>query len=275
MGATRATLRRTTGRLCGDLIVIRPTSVGTTTTLIDTVRGVAGDNAFVGRQAYYVDGHTSNEGVTRRVTANVESTGTITTTAFAQASAVDDTIELYASRGVSPTPDEIHDKINDLIRSVADKNLVVVDSTDADFDAESPYIDIPSTWIGVCGAQWQDDLDEWHDIRKADRPLHLNLGTYGQVELTGAARWLANTHSVHLIGVTPAPELTSASSSTIVNSEWLCKQAAFELLVQNSRAYDDAAGAERRGLAWRDDARLARPMAQTKPPANFQRTNRQ
>ncbi len=255
--------------------MLRPTAVGSTTTLIDTVRGVAGDNALVGRQAYYVEGHASNKGITRRVTANVEATGTITTTAFAQASAVDDTIELFASRGVAPTPDEIHDKINDLIRQVADKNLTVVDSTDAAFDSESPYVDIPSTWIGISGAQWQDDLGEWHAIRKADRPLHLSLGTYGQVEFTGSARWAADAKSIHLIGVTAAPELTTDTSTTIINSEWLCKQAAFELLVQNSRAYDDSAGAERRGLAWRDDARLARPMAQTRPPANFQRTNRQ
>jgi hypothetical protein len=275
VGTTRATLRRTVGRLCGDLIVLRPTTTGTTTTLVDTVRGVAGDNALVGRQAYYVDGHVDNEGLTRRVTANVESTGTVTTTAWPQASAASDTVELFASRGVSPTPDEIHDKLNDLIRSVADKNLTIVDGTPAAFDAADPYIDVPSTWIGVAGAFWEDGEGIWHEIRKADRPLHRALGTYGQVEIVNYARWAADNRDVMLVGVTAAPELTADTSETIVNTEWLCKQAAFELLVQNSRAYDDPAGAERRGIAWRDDARLARPMAQTRPPANYQRTNRQ
>ena len=274
MGTSRATLRRTIARLCGDLIVLRPTAVGTTTTLIDTVRGVAGDNALVGRQAYYVDGHADNEGLTRRVTANVESTGTLTVVAFPQASAVDDTIELYSSRGVSPSPDEIHDKINEVIRGVADQNLTLVDSTPVEFDPDSPYIDIPATWIGVAGAQWQDDLDIWHTIDKPDRPMHRHLGTYGQIQLINGAAVNANFKMVQLIGVTPAPELTTDASTTTINPDWLCKQAAGELLIQNARAYEDTAGAERRGNFWMAQANALLPKAQTRPPSGFQRTNR-
>lgn len=255
--------------------MLRPTSVGTTTTLIDTVRGVAGDDALVGRQAYYVDGHASNEGLTRRVTANVEATGTLTVTAFAQASAVDDTIELYSSRGVSPSPDEIHDKLNDLIRSVADQHLTVVADTPVAFDVDDPYIDIPASWIGISSAQWEDDFGIWHDVRKADRPFHKHLGTYGQVELTGAARWLTQDRNVMLIGVTPAAVLSADTDTTIVNSDWLCKQAAGELLIQNARAYEDTAGAERRGNLWLQQAAALFPRAQTRPPANYQRVNRQ
>jgi hypothetical protein len=275
VGTTRATLRRTTGRLCGDLIVATATANGTTTTLIDTVRAVAGDDALIGRQAFYVSGTSANLYTTRRVSANAESTGTITvSTAWSSASASGDVVELFASRSISPTPDEIHDKLNDLIRGVADKHLTVVDSTPATFDAEDPYLDIPATWIGYSGAFWQDDLGIWHEIAKAHRPLHKNLGTYGQVEIAGTTRWQVDGNDVMLVGVTPAAVLASDTDSTIVNPDWLCKQAAGELLIQNARSYEDTAGAERRGNLYLQLAAALFPQVQTRPPANFQRLNR-
>jgi hypothetical protein len=275
MGTTRTTLRRSIGRLCGDLIVLTGTAVGTTSTFIDTTNGVAGDGALAGRVAYYVTGHASNIGLLRRVSDNTESTGTVTVSvAWPQASAVSDVLELFGSRRVSPSVDEIHDKINDCIRAVADENLIIVDSSDATFDAESPYIDIPSGWIGVTGAQWQDSLSEWHDIPKADWKLHRNLGTRGQVELLNMPRWWSDTRSVHLVGVTPAAVLTTDSGETTIAPDWITKQAAGELLIQNARHYEQPSEAERRGNLWLQQAASLRQTAQTRPPANFVRTNR-
>lgn len=272
---TRATLRRSIGRLCGDLIVATATSnSGGNTTFIDTVNLIAGDDALIGRQAFFASGTSGNLYLTRLVTDNVESTGTITFAAVTSTPQTGDVVELYASRSISPSPAEIHDKINDCIRFVGDENLTVVDSTDAEFDADDPYIDIPSTWIGVTGAQWQDDLSEWHDVPKADWKLHKNLGTYGKVELRNTARWIADARMVHLIGVTPAGTLSSDTSTTIVHPEWIIKQAAGELLIQNARTYEDTAGAERRGNLWLQQAAALRPKAQTRPPANFVRVNR-
>ena len=75
MGTTRATLRRAVGRLCGDVLVGTATDAGTTTTFLDSTRFVAGDDALAGRQAYYVSGHASNIGLTRRVSARRSNRG--------------------------------------------------------------------------------------------------------------------------------------------------------------------------------------------------------
>lgn len=274
MGTTRATLRRAIGRLCGDLIVSTATATGTTTTLIDTTNLVAGDDSLIGRQAYFVAGTAGNVGLTRRVSDNVATTGTITFAAVTTATATGDVVELFANRAVSPSPSQIHDKINDLIREVSEKNLTIVDATDAAFDQESPYIDVPSGWIGVCGAQYLNDADEWVTIDPADWELHPNLGARGQVEIKHYPRWAADTRSVHLKGVTPAAVLASDSDSTIVSSAWLRKQAAGELLIENARSFSDVAGSERRGNLWLQEARVLKQEAVTRPPANFRRVNR-
>jgi hypothetical protein len=273
MGTSRATLRRAIGRLCGDLIVSTATANGTTTTWIDTVNLVAADDSLIGRQMYFVSGTAGNVGLTRRITDSDEATGTVTFAAVTSTVAAD-VAELFSSRAVSPTPSEIHDKINDIIRSVAQQNLTTVDSTDATFDTDSPYIDVPSTWIGVCGAQWEDSNGIWHDVDRADWQLHKNLGTYGQVEIKNSPRWSADTLDIHLVGVTPAAELSTDAGTTIVHPEWLIKSAAGELLIQNARAYEDTAGAERRGNLWLQQANALRDYAQTRPPSNYVRVNR-
>lgn len=277
MGTTRATLRRAVGRLCGDLIVATATSSGSPTTFVDNVRLIAGDDALVGRQVYWAASAsgTTNDGSVRRVSSNDEASGTITvSTAWGAASAVDDVIELYASRSVSPSVEEIHDKLNEVIRGVADLNLLLTEDTPANFDPLDPYIDLPAGWVGFVKAMWQDSNGLWHDVPKANTRLHPFLATYGQVELVNESRWLANGHDVMLVGVTQAQTLSSDSDSTPLNSDYLIKQAAGELLVQNARTYEDTAGAERRGNLWLQQAATLQSRASTRPPANFRRLPR-
>lgn len=274
MGTSRATLRRAIGRLCGDLIVATATAAGTDTTVVDTTNLVAGDDALVGRQAYPVSGTAGNVGETRRVSANAEATGTVTVSvAWPAATAAGDVVELYASRSVSPTPEEIHDKINDVIRAVADVNLILTEDTPATFDAADPYLDVPSGWVGFVKAMWQDALGIWHDVPKATATLHRFLGAAGQVELTGEARWLADGREVMLVGVSPASELASDSATTTINPDWIVKQCAGELLIQNARTYEDPVGAERRGNLWLQQASASVPRVMTRPPA-YRRLNR-
>lgn len=274
MGTSRATLRRAIGRLCGDLIVATATDTGTDTTLVDSTNLVAGDDALVGRQLYPVAGTAANLGKTRRVSGNAEATGTATVSvAWPAATAAGDVVECYASRSVSPTPEEIHDKINDVIRAVADVNLLLTENTPAAFDAADPYIDLPAGWVGFVKAMWQDGLGIWHDVPKATTTLHRFLGSYGQVELTGEGRWLADGREVMLVGVSPASELSSDSATTTINPDWIVKQSAGELLIQNARTYEDPAGAERRGNLWLQQASSSVPRVMTRPPA-YRRLNR-
>lgn len=274
MATTRATLRRSIGRLCGDLIVATATAVGSTTTFTDSVNLVAGEDVLIGRQAYYVTGHASNVGTLRRISANDE-LGTFTvSTAWAQASALNDVVELYASRSVSPTPTEIHDKINDVIRAIGESHLSVVDDATVTFDMDDPYIDIPAGWIGITDAFWTDTQGIRQRIPKADRTLHRYLGSNGQIELTGVARAQADSGLITLVGVTAASELTTDADTTSINPDYITKQAAGELLIQNSRIYEDTASAERKGNLWLQQAASLLPRAQARPPANFQRLNR-
>lgn len=279
MGTSRATLRRTVGGLCGDMLVCTATSDGADTTHFeDTVNLAAGDDALIGRQVFYASASVANAAnlyTTRRVTDNAESTGIITVNAaWSAAPDTGDVIELFSSRGVSPSPQQIHDKLNDLIREVADLHLTVVDDTPVSFDSLDPYIDLPSTWIGLVGVQYADSASVTHTLARADYRLHKNLGTYGQVEIGPAMRGRVDGCSAWLVGVTPASALTSDTSTTIVHPGWLTKQAAGELLVQNARAYEDTAGAERRGNLWLTQAAALYPRAQVRPPANYQRLNR-
>lgn len=277
MGTSRTTLRRAIGRLCGDILVGTATAIGSTTTFIDTVNFVASDGGLEGRIAYWVSSTsgTTNNGTTRRVSTNTESSGTVTvSTAWSAASAVGDVIELFAARSISPGPQEIHDKINDVIRSVAAMNLTVVDDTAVTFDMDDPYVDIPSGWVGYTKAMYQDIWGVWKLIPRADTELHTAFGTYGQVELKNQARLIAHNASVKLFGVTQAQELASDSATTTINPDWLTKQAAGELLIQNARVYEDTPGAERRGNLWLQQAAALYPKAQSRPPANFQRLTR-
>jgi len=256
------------------MIVATATANGSTTEFTDAVNLVAGKDALLARQAYYVSGHAANVGTNRRVSGNDEA-GTVTVSAaWAQPSASGDVVEFYASRSVSPTPTEIHEKINEVIRSIAEQHLTVVDAAGVTFDAYVPYIDIPEAWIGLTDAFWTDSQGIRQRIPKADRTLHRAFGANGQLELTGVSRWHANGAVITLIGVTPAPELASDAATTSINPDWITKQAAGELLIQNSRTYEDTAGAERKGNFWLQQAAMLLPKAQARPPANFQRLNR-
>lgn len=274
MAVTRAVLRRAIGRLCGDLIVATATAAGTTTTFSDSVNLVTSEDGLIGRQAYYVSGHASNLGTVRRVSDNDSSGGITVSTAWAQASAQNDVVELYASRSISPSPAEIHDKINEAIRSIAEQHLTLVDDASTTFDADSPYIAIPTGWIGLTDAFWTDTQGIKQRIPKADRTLHRAFGTNGQVELSGVSRSRADSAVITLIGVTAAPELNADADTTSINPDWITKQAAGELLIQNSRTYEDTAAAERKGNLWLQQAAMLLPKAQARPPANFQRLNR-
>lgn len=277
MGTSRTTLRRAIGRLCGDILVGTATATGTTSTFIDTINFVASDDALIGRVAYWVSSAsgTTNNGTTRRVSDNDEAAGSITvSTAWSAASAVGDVVELFAARSVSPGPQEIHDKINDVIRSVAEMNLTVVDGAAVEFDMDDPYLDIPAGWIGYTKAMYQDTWGVWQLVPKADTLLHTAFGAYGQVEIKNTMRVICNAADVKLFGVTSAPELSTDSATTIINPDWLVKQAAGELLIQNARVYEDTPGAERRGNLWLQQAAALYPKAQSRPPANFQRLTR-
>jgi hypothetical protein len=145
---TRETLRNSIARNLGAARPTRgiATGSGTATTILDTtLRG--GDNDWNGSWIVFTSG--SNDGEIRRVSDFEASTGTLTILATPSAlssTAASDQYEIWS--GDYP-PQDIHDAINDAIRSVSARYLDPTEDLSLHFDKRTHRFDIPSTFARV------------------------------------------------------------------------------------------------------------------------------
>lgn len=271
VGTSRLTLRRSVGRLLGDLILLEATGDGTTTTLIDALNLHQQDGSLVGRQLLFAAcGNAQNDGEVRRVSTNTKSTNTITfAPALPAATLTGDAIEMWNERGSSVTVDEVHDAINRAIRAAAGTTAIPTSQqVTASFDQLDPVVTIPATWEYFSRAQWQDVDDRWRDVPPADLRIdHANR----EVEIRNRSRTLAHGNPVRLHGHSAPGVLTADTDATPIDAEWICFYAANQLLVASAHRQSDSQAALSKAGWFGDQADRLRPKTRVRPTGRFTR----
>lgn len=266
-GSSRTSIRRRIGRLWGDLLLCAATANGSTTTLVDTLNLYRNDNELKGRHVYFSGGTSGNLGQSARITGNTQSTSTITFTAVPSATATGDEAEIWNTRNIGATVQEVHDQINFCLGSVADLFVTAASSSLGTFDFDSPVLDLPADWRFFAGLDWQDTLGLWHPVKPADWRLDKANRT---VELLNRPRSLASGQSVRARGYTVPALLTSDSDTTGVNAEWLAYQASANLaLAIAPRSLDGGAALERRAQYWQNLADQRRSLNGIRPSGTY------
>ncbi len=230
-GVTRLTLRQRIARELGDIIICTATAVGTSVQFKDTIRLVAPDYAYAGREAYFISGTVLNLGQTRYVSSSTQATGLVTlSVALPAATAVSDGMELHNFRGQGWMVAEIHDAIDQALTD-AGTSLFSADEDDIAtvFNSTNPSIVIPAAYIAISSVLYQPSETEfWQEIEPADGPGEsgwwLRPGQ-GEIILGGQWRTAANGLSVRVVGYKQFVSLTTDASATTCNTEWVIQQA--------------------------------------------------
>lgn len=262
--ATRGSLRRSIGRLLGDVIVATVTDASADPSIvIDKLNLVYNNNELAGRRAYVSYAFTGqNLGVNRRVIGNDKSSAQVQLSpALPAALAVGDVVEFYNERDLGPSVDDIHQVINSVILSAQDVNITDTVGPEAQFSETTPLVSIPSTWRFLTGAEWQDRRSIWRPIPPADLRVDVPNRT---VEIRNRSAYLADGLKVRLRGAVAAAALQSDDDTTSVDAEWLKYQAAAELLISMSHRAHDSAMSERKAQYFQTLADSRRPKARSR-----------
>lgn len=215
------------------------TANGTTTTLIDKLRGAVGNNSMENRIGWVASGTSANLYQMVRVTGNTRSTFTVAfaDTALPSATATGDVIEFWNERGQGYFPDDVNSELNAGIATVAGKVTDVAIDESQTFDATAPYLDIPATWE-FFGGLWYQVLNDpndstqgyvWEEIPCTE--FHVDIDQYNRtVAIKGQAAYAADGNVIRLIGDIAATPLTVDTQSTSVDPEWLTAYVAYRLL---------------------------------------------
>jgi len=133
--------------MLGDVTPLTATVSGTTTTFIDTITLSSGVEHPKNRDIVITNGHLSNEGLVRRITGADLNSGSLTFDALPQATAADDTAELYNFRGKGFRVSEYNSAINQAIA----ESFPLYKSSNSDLLSPDPYdtSDAPHILTGI------------------------------------------------------------------------------------------------------------------------------
>jgi hypothetical protein len=267
-GATRTAIRQRIGDLIGDLVVCTATDDGSTTTFVDSKNLQRDPAILVGRHLYLSGGTTANLGHSARVSDNAKSSGTLTfSPALPSDTATGDAGELWNTREIGWTVEQIHRCINYSIDDVADLGaMLATNDPAATFTFSSPVVDLPTDWVYFCGVSWQDPSGVWKRIPPANYRVDRINRT---LELRNQSRSLASGRSLRLVGATIPGPLAADSDVTNVNVEWLAYQTIAKLSLQSSERHTDPAVRERKAQFWQDLADQRRAINGIRPPGTY------
>ena len=172
-----------------------------------------------------------------------------------------DVVELWNERDLGPTPEEINDKINSCIASVADLTVMEAVSAEATFDSAAPVVTLPATWSVFSGADWKDDRSIWHQVPPADLRIDVPNRT---VEIRNRTGRVASGRKVRFRGQASSLPLTQDTESTAVDAEWLTYQAASNALISMSHRAHDPAQVERKAQYFQTLADSRRPKTRAR-----------
>jgi hypothetical protein len=235
MPITRRQLRRDILKNLGDLRILRATSDGTDVTFYDAVSLVGEVDAYKGREILFTGGTAANLGETRTVFSSSSSNRALFFSIVLPAATVTgDEAELANFRGTGYRFQDVHDAINEAIRTAGDRALANT-GVDQSAYARGSEIAIPSEFRTVETVQFQPAQSDgcWRSIPKASRP-----NGYGwwvdraarTLQITGRYAWIADGATVKVWGLAEPPELFDDNDETSVDQEWLKFAALSQLL---------------------------------------------
>jgi hypothetical protein len=172
----------------------------------------------------------------------------------------------------------VHALINDAISDVVEQSPTPVTSDAFEFVSTSPVIDIDllelatvvdgTNWEVFIGLDWQDDYDIWHPIPSAD----LRVDRYARtVEIRNRSRFLADGYYLRARGANLPAALSTDSSTTSVDFEWITHHVAAQALgIRLEKAYDRK-DVEGRMLYLQQRADMVRPKTSLRLKGRFWR----
>lgn len=267
-GSTRTSIRRRIGRLFGDLLLCTATSDGDVSFANDTLNLWRANDELKGRHVYFSGGTSANLGRSARITASTQSDGGILfTPSLPSAVATGDVFEIWNTRNLGLTVQEVHDQINFCISDVSDLVVMAASESLGTFSYASPVMNLPSGWRFFSGLDYQDLLGIWHPIQKGDWRLDEAART---IEIRNRPRWKADALSVRARGYTVPALLDSDDDTTGLNAEWLAYQAAANLAMSVSpRALDGGVNLQARAQFWQQQADARRYLNAIRPSGVF------
>jgi hypothetical protein len=240
LSITLQAARQQVGRLTGDMLKCTATANGTTTTLIDKLRGYRGDGKLAGRIGWVAAGTAANLYSMIRVTGNVRSTFTIsfTDTALTSSTATGDVIELWNADGMGFYPDDVNSEINAAIAAVSGLTTAPDEEEVASFDADDPVLTIPADWEFFGGVRWLDTTETttgvWKEIEANDFNLDIDVRNR-EVRLKGEIARRVHDKTTRLYGDVASTALAVDTDATSVDAEWLTHYVAYRLLLPQMR----------------------------------------
>lgn len=231
-GITRKTLRQTLGFELGDIVLIKATSAGGTTTFTDANH--IHPASYKGRFILFTSG--TNNGEIRRITGGTPPSidwGV----AVPASTAVNDEAELWNMNGVGWRPDVVNEHIRMAHRRALESDMLFyLDDTSVVWDSTQGWADIPQEFRGISDIQFADGTGSWFSIPRSPRPSGPGywINRYQRrIEINGDFRTRVNGRTFRILGTAREDELTQDTHRTLVNAEWLVAEAGRTLLMGN------------------------------------------
>lgn len=265
LSTTRAELRRRVGHLLGDVLELSATANGSTTTLIDTVRLNNSIERPLNRDIVFTSG--LNAGTVRRVTAASTDTGTLTFAAIANATAANDTAELYNFRTKGWLVREYDSAINQAIEATYPGYLEMADYDLGAFDVDQGGVLAPAEMTHMATLWYVDDFDRQQEIPNGSSINDLGWYILGSsllpstkvISVNGSYyRSILNGRTLYARGYARPTPLSSDTSTTAMRPDYIVNKAASILCLS---AIDRDPGNYNRGLLFREDAERNKPFS--------------
>lgn len=228
---TRKDVRRDVAKALGDLMVLTSTRNSTSNVVfMDEVNLTGEVGAYDGRQVLFTGGQAANLGLERYVGFSSSSQRSL---GFNIALPVDviigDECELINTRGTGFRFQDVHDAINQSIRTISDRFLEPAATEESVYTYGSGII-LPSEFQTVENVQWQDPCDSsfWRTLPKAPRANGLGWWVDRPSRMVMVTGQLRNfypcqdtTRTVRVWGLQEPVELYDDRDTTSVSYDWL------------------------------------------------------
>lgn len=225
-------LRRRVARRLGDYDQLTSTGNGTTSTIVDTLNVNTATEDMRGRIVVPTNG--TNNGLTRRVSNMVDSTGTLTVTpAMTASTATNDTFDVFNKRGKGFTPAMYTAAINDAINDAFPLGLIELraDITPA-YDYADPVITVPASFIYVHAVEWEDEGGYWNAVLPSNRTGQYGWvadSAAGEIRILGGIGYGIDGLTVRLTGYGRQPTLSAETDTCALNAEYIVARACYHL----------------------------------------------
>jgi hypothetical protein len=227
------TIRRRVLARFGDLLTVRATANGTTTTFIDEDVLVGQPGRFAGREVMFTSG--LNAGQTRYVESSSRNNSSlILSRPLPYATAIGDEADITNAFGIGITFRAVTDAINYAIDIARDYALLptTYDLPDP-FAADADGLLIPDTIVGISGVLWLNaDKNTWHPVQKAHsrngNGWSLDKATH-RLFIDGYVGSSVHERFIRVTGYTHPTALVNDSDTTGINIEWLVDAATAHL----------------------------------------------